>query len=482
MTIVRKSLLATALVLIVIAVGITWLVASESGTRWLLGRASGYLPQELELVDVRGSLLRGVSIASLDWVSEATRLQIGPTFVDIQLLPLFGRQLVIDELDVARVDVRMIGGGEPADDNGLPEVNLPLAVSIASSSVRQISIARGDVERTIDAIVLVARLRNSNLRLSKLELRSDWLDLDAHGQVQLADRYRSDIDAGWQWKDAEAGPFAGQLRIAGDLREYALNHTLATPVTVTSSGVISYESGSIDTDLLHEWASLEWPLEQRTLYSSRGTLRIKGNTDIFSLDLDANARLDDQPEVQLTLTGDANSESMRVLIFEAMTPHARLLANGDVRWFPGRSFDFTYKLAELDPAFVVDSIVGTIGLEGSVTGIINDDTPDIELQIARIDGDINGNSVQGSGALHLDGTDLSISDTQLQVGSNSVRVDGGLGQSLSLVADFDVANVAEIIPDAAGSILGQASLRGPRDRPDVQINMAVAAFAWEDYS
>ena len=482
MTVVRKSLLAAALMLAIFGAGLLWAVGTSSGTQWLLDRAAAYFPEELQLGDATGSLLRGVSIESLAWHGEPTQLQARSLYVNIRLLPLFGRHLIIDELDVSRVDLRIGDGGEPTNGTSPPTIELPIDISIDSSSVRQILIETGDVRRTVDEITLAANLHGSDLRISKLEVHSAWLELDSKGRIALADLYPGRIDAKWQWKESEFGPFTGELRVSGDMREYALNHSLTTPLVITSSGVVSNESGSIDADLLHEWDSLEWPLEQRILYSSQGTLRTKGNTQAFSLDLVANARIDDRPDTRIRLTGDADPEAIRVSSFEAKNSLGHIAAKGDVRWLPELIFDLEYSATELDPSFLVDAVAGTIGLQGSVTGLVTDGGPDVNLQIERIDGEINGHPVQGGGAISVSGSDLSLSDTLLQVGSNSVRIDGKLGKSLSLGAEIDAVDLAEIFPDAAGSIRGRVSLRGPRNYPDVQIDLTGAAFTWREYS
>lgn len=483
MTVVRKLLLAAVLVLAIFSAGVLWVVGTDSGMQWLLGRAAAYLPEELRLGDARGSLLRGLSIESLEWHGEPTQLQARSLYLNIRMLPLFRKHVVIDELDVDRVDLKIADGSEPAEEtDGLPIIELPVDISIASSSVRQILIGSSDFERTIDEIALVASLRGSDLLMTQLHLRSTWLDLDVSGRITLADLYPGSIDAGWQWKESEAGPFAGQLHITGDMREYALNHSLGMPLKVASSGVVSYESGTVSADLLHAWQSVEWPLEDRTLYSSRGTLRVKGTTEAYSLDLAANARVDGQPDTRIKLMGDADREAIRISSFEAANSLGQIFAKGKVRWLPERAFDLEYSITELDPSFLHDSISGTVGLQGSAIGVVHNDVPDIDLQIERMEGTINGNPVQGKGTIGVSGTDLSLSEMLLQVGSNSIRVEGNIGKSLSLGADIDAVDIAEVFPGAAGSIRGQVSLRGPRDHPDVQIDLTGAAFAWREYS
>ena len=482
MTFIRKSLLATVLFLVILVVGAYWLIGTDSGTRWLLGRTAGFLPEELRLGETRGSLLHGVSVASLEWQDEANRLQAVSLYVDIQLWPLLGRHLIIDELDAGRIELSITDNGEPAGTTGLPNVELPIDLSIAYASIRQILISSGGFSRSIDEIRLTGNLRGSDLQISQLALRSDWLDLDVSGQLTLADSYPGRIGANWRWKESEPGPFAGELRITGDARAYDLEHLLNAPLTIRSSGTVSYAPGSVSADLLHEWQALEWPLGQQTLYSPDGKLRISGNADAFSLDLEALARIDDQPDTAIKLTGEADLEAMRVSHLAVENLLGRIEASGDVRWLPGRSFDLQYSATGLDPSFLLDSVAGRVGLEGTVTGSVGDNGPDIDLRVERLEGEVNQNPVRGSGVIGISGPGYSVSDTRLQVGSNSVRIDGVFGKSLSLRAEIDAADIAEVLPDATGSLRGRISVRGPSDYPDVQFNLSGAALAWREYS
>ncbi|MEL7184990.1 MAG: translocation/assembly module TamB domain-containing protein [Pseudomonadota bacterium] len=452
MTRLRKSLLAFALLLVFVMAGITWVVATESGLRWVVNRASGSLPEALELGGTRGSLLRGVHVASVEWQNESTRVLIGPTFVHFDLLPLIDRHLLIRELDVASADVTLTATGESDDSAELPEVSLPIDIEVLSASLRQIQIVSGDFNRKIDAIALAASMRQSDLRLSKLLLNSEWLDIDAHGKIRLTDYYDNDVEADWRWKDSETGPFAGELALSGNLRELTLDHSLKLPVAIRSSGTIAIDAGAVAGDLLHEWQDLAWPLDSYTLESSQGTLRTRGSVEALTIDLDA------------------------------VTPQARIEADGDVRWPSAQSFSLNYRITDVDPGLLLESIKGDIGLAGSVAGTVKAGTPDLEIKVDSIDGNVNGYPVLGSGELQILGPELTLTDTRLQIGSNIIRVAGGLGEILSLESEFSIASIGEITPDAAGAIRGELSVRGHRERPDLVIDMTGARLAWQQYS
>ncbi|MBT8081785.1 MAG: translocation/assembly module TamB domain-containing protein, partial [Gammaproteobacteria bacterium] len=80
------------------------------------------------------------------------------------------------------------------------------------------------------------------------------------------------------------------------------------------------------------------------------------------------------------------------------------------------------------------------------------------------------------------GNDVSFSRTRVRIGSNDIRINGTLGELLSLDADFDVVDIAEIFPDGAGSFRGTAALSGPVDQPDVRMDLSGAALEWREYS
>ena len=82
----RNVLLVISALLLLICCLAFWLAATQSGTRWLLGRAAPLLPPELRIGEVSGTLLDGITISGAAWAGEAQRVNVRRVTTAIELL------------------------------------------------------------------------------------------------------------------------------------------------------------------------------------------------------------------------------------------------------------------------------------------------------------------------------------------------------------------------------------------------------------
>lgn len=76
---------------------------------------------------------------------------------------------------------------------------------------------------------------------------------------------------------------------------------------------------------------------------------------------------------------------------------------------------------------------------------------------------------------------LSVAGGQAQMGSNRVDFKGNVGEQLVLDADFNVAAINELLPEASGSLTGNVEVRGSTAKPAVRVQASGSAVAWQDY-
>ena len=119
----RLVLAITALAVLAVAT-LYAILGTESGTRWLLARAAGYLPNELQLGTAEGTLLHGMTMDSLAWRGEGLDASVAQLEIDIGWWPLFDGTVAVQVLDAARVDVELSETETPAssDPPRLPEI------------------------------------------------------------------------------------------------------------------------------------------------------------------------------------------------------------------------------------------------------------------------------------------------------------------------------------------------------------------------
>ena len=482
MSVTRKIWLSFIALGILLLGSILWLIGTESGARWVLARTADLLPRELEIGQASGSLLGGLRIRSVRWLGESVRISIDDGYLDINLIPLVFRYLDVNELRVARFEIEIRDTGEPDTTGELPTVDLPIDISIAAAHLRNVSWRSESVTQAADEIVLAGSLFGSDLRITRLQLASPRLQLDLNGSIELAEAYAGRATIDWRWHQTDELRFAGHLELQGDTRRYKLRNSLTAPITLSTSGDISFESGDLLADLTNEWQSLELSIGNRRLRSPAGALRLRGSVDAYEVDIDASAQLDDWPETRIELAGSADVQKIRIVHLRLVNELGDLSANGNASWLPGQSFDLEYALAGLDPSRVSDAVTGLVNLSGKVNGNIEERVPQLDLRIDQMDGNINGYALQGDAIVAWSPANLAITDAHLRLGSNRVEFNSSLGEVFSLDADVDLASIKEVFPDASGAIHGRVVLGGSRQRPDARVEMAGDSLQWGEYS
>ena len=457
MRLARKALLFAALVVAVVVAYIFWIIATESGTRWLVAQLHDRLPDELTVGTLHGSLLYGIELESLEWNGDGLLVSASGTSLEFQLLPLARRQLIVDTLTVDRLQLILSETPHVGEESQGAPRSLPISISLRSASLRNIEFQRGSLRRDVDRIALSGDVEGETLRLARLELRSSWLDLDLSGTGSLADNYPLDIVANWHWKEQDAMELRGRLQASGDMTSFTVRHELDAPLAIATTGSIAYADATLDVDLFNEWTSLRWPLEQGLLHASPGTLHLAGRSDSFTLDLDTGIRLDQGTEARIRLSGDG-------------------------RWTPEPRFDLVYAIAGLDPSLLDGRLQGVLDSNGTIALTLRSGAPELALGIERIGGQLNGQAADGSAAVTYADGRTSIRDAVLVVGENSVSGTARFGDTVQIDAEIDVVNLTEFVADAGGSVRGHVAVEGSLAQPDMTIDLSGADLAWRDYA
>ncbi|WP_050814929.1 translocation/assembly module TamB domain-containing protein [Achromobacter arsenitoxydans] len=178
--------------LAVLAAGfLFWLAASQNGTRLLLTTAAQQLNGQA--LDVRGSILRGVSVGRLELETGGTRIDISDLNLVVRWRALGDRLLHVRNVSAGSVRVAMTSAPEepPADDSDAPFTLPELPVTIAVDRL-----ALGDFQFIQDGQPLPVTLNDlsatfaagkqgAQLRIASLRVGHEVGQADVTGQADL---------------------------------------------------------------------------------------------------------------------------------------------------------------------------------------------------------------------------------------------------------------------------------------------------------
>lgn len=481
MTLGKKLSLGALIILVVLMACLSWVLATESGARFLLARAQPYLPAELELGELHGSFIGGLGFVSVNWNSETLDVAIRDLSVEVEWARLLSRHLAVRSLDVAEIDIATRPASDTDSAGGLPSVDLPLDISVDSSSLRKLSLTQDGVSHEIDEVRLNGSIQGSRLDVTEFIVRSSWLNASLDGRITVRGDYPGRIRLDWRWIASPSQTFAGQLRARGDLRRYDVEHTLQLPQGLSTKGHFSFVESMLVFDLTNTWAALEWPVDGSVLTSTGGTLRLAGNPSNVDVSLEANASFADIPPAQIDLQGMLDPNKIRMTRLHAESDLGRLVASGDIGWQPALMFDVAYSLEELDPSLASGLLTGQVNASGTAAGEWANSDPAVSVVVSALSGRVNNQPLRGDVAFDYSKQQFTVSNSHVQLGSNRLDFSGAVGDRFSLDARAEFSSIQELLPDASGSLSASIELRGSRERPDVRIEASGIDLSWSDY-
>jgi translocation and assembly module TamB len=185
----------------------------------------------------------------------------------------------------------------------------------------------------------------------------------------------------------------------------------------------------------------------------------------------------------LRIDGRGDRERLRLRSLAAEMPTGRLDATGTVAWAPAFGWDLDARLAGFDPAYFLD------GWNGAVDGVLAsrgrrraDGGLDATVTIADLGGRLRGRPLDGHGRILVRaparGTPSYEGDIALSIGNSRIDAQGRIADTLVVDASFAPLHLADLLPDAAGSLRGTLQLRGARNAPDIDADLTGAGIRY----
>ncbi|QQS55487.1 MAG: translocation/assembly module TamB domain-containing protein [Candidatus Competibacteraceae bacterium] len=218
-------LLALPLVLLLLGLLVaSFAVSTETGFNGLLALAQRVLPGQLSYDRASGRLLGPLRIEGLRYQDGPLQVALVSSEFDWQPAELLDGALTITRLHVDGLELELPPGEDtPPSDQPLelPDIRLPLALTVADLQGRNIQIRPAGAEPVqIDAITLKARTEAESLRVEVLDLRSPLGDVRLDGQITPTGGYPLRVRLDWRAPVPEYGDFKGTGELRGTLRDH----------------------------------------------------------------------------------------------------------------------------------------------------------------------------------------------------------------------------------------------------------------------
>ena len=479
----RNTLLGILAVLLLLAGIFLWLAATQSGTRWLIGRAAPLLPTELSLGEIDGTLLEGITLTGAGWTDDAQAVRIGRLATAVELLPVLRREIRVRVLDVRGVDIE-VGARTPNAGPDEPfSIDLPLDLIFDDVTVEDIQIQSGDTQIDLARVEFNGELRGSDLQVKHLQVDSDLVHLMATATGRLKTSYDARANVAWTLRLPEQPVLSGNLRLRGDAARYQVTHELKTPYAVLTEGQLSLVDDGIEFNLMNSWQSIDIAAgDDRSVKLSDGSLRVTGDLDEVSYEVRSSVLTEDVPPLLVTSIGSHVANTLNIKTLSVWSERGRVSASGQVMTVAGSPWQLAFEVSELDASLADARLRGSIDARGTSSGQITDDRPVTTVNITGLAGDLNGHALDGSAGLAYGGDGLRIENAVVSAGDNVARFSAGFGSELQLDASLDLAELGQLGLDLSGRLNGDIRAATNLETLEIDGAMSGTDLAWQDFS
>lgn len=331
----RYGLFSLLGLLFALSIGLSLLLGTQGGSRWLLAQVPG-----LQIDDFNGRLGGSWSAQQLRWQQGDDSVLLMTPSLNWSPACLLRLTLCIEQLHSGPISLVFPDDGQPSNEPfSLPDLSLPLALQLGQVQIDSLQL--NSVEQ-LHGLQLAARWTEQGIQIDNLSLHTADLQLALQGQLQTVGNWPLRLSGQLQLPAPEQQAWPLALQLEGELRE-------RVQVTARSSGYLSGElSGWLQPLAEHLPAQLrlqvaafkasaELPdslsLEQLEL-NAQGDLQA-GYQVIGSANLPATGE-----PIALALTGllKADGATISNLSLTA-SPEQQVQLSGELDWQQGLSLD-----------------------------------------------------------------------------------------------------------------------------------------------
>lgn len=437
-------LLLPLLLLLALLTGAWWVLASESGTRWLWERVAAAVPGELEARSIEGALADGFSVSGLRYASDS--IEVIVTGGRLVMTPtIFPPAAELAGVTIGEVTIRRLQPPSPAPDSDggsladvLSVLKPPFPVRIDSLSLDELRVISFD-DRQIFAmrgVRLAGRLHEA-IELDYARLAIGELALEASGTLSLSGPNPVDARVGLRI-DADTAAFLNDTPITlvatlqGALDDLEIDVTGGSP-PFRLEGSVRQLTRSPRWDVELRADALEWPLGgENPLVRVHGVdLASAGSLGAYSLQGTASVEIRDSVEVQATLlqaTGDTGG--IDVADLEVSGELVAGFVRGRVGWSPSLAIEAVADVAHFDPHRFVAGWPEDRHVSGHLDATWRSGR--IELAELEVEVDNSPTTLESSGTIDPAGgiVDLSIEwqDLEWPIGADPPRLRSETGE------------------------------------------------------
>ena len=438
---------------------VSFLGASESGTRLLAAQAERFLP--LRVVGVSGILWREIAAESVELKLEGGQLEIRRPVLALRLTPL----AFDNELRVIRASAEALVFN-PADDG--PASSEPVMLELPALPIRirvdELHIALLQIsDLQITEISGAARWTEQRLVIKALNLAYSGLSASLKGRMAAGPN--PVLSAEIHWSFPEVG-LQGSGSLAGSAGRLKIDHQLVGDYRARATGLLDIAEVT-DPGFDLQVAVEPLAIGDLALGELQGTVQGSLRQVVVAAKTVLDTGVLAPFPVTAMLEGPPGGPVSLALSAEPLT--GRLEASGQLAWADDIDLQLSGRADNLDLSGLVDDVEARAG--GLIDLVYRSEL--LALTVRDLTGIFNGRSVDGAFDLRQTEGGWQLASLEADIGGNRVVGSGELtGETVSLSADLQAPALADLGLDVSGDLTATVSAAGRWPDLDGNLNLS----------
>lgn len=468
----RKSLLWLAVIVAFLSATTALIVATETGTRWVLDKTLGGVAG-LDIHDIRGTLLTNVAVGRINYAGPNATLALIEIDIDVSWSRTLMGRLTLQHLSASEIRYQNLKTEsiepEPLEIS-IPDI--PLSILVDTVTVRAVTV-NGD--RVTEVAARMLELRSDSLRTPGVTASFSDVEIVISDFSIYFDNDLS-VDGQLEWQYSR-GEWVGRASVEGSLRHLRFQHELLAPQAVTAFGsvrLLNQTTPLIDATVrINYWLFGQWT-------AANGELVIKGTKDVYSATASATVTNEQSYSAEVQAKGNGSSTGLEAVEVRAQSALGRVMASGSIEWLPNPVLELQVNGENIDLADFLPVAPGKLDTAFSLTA---SSPTNFVVDVTSLSGTYNDQAVNALGRFSRVDAAYLCTECELSVGQNNISFDGSVtGRSLAASFAIDANSLGHLWPELGGSITGDGALRGSIDQPILTVNAAGNLVSWRDWS
>lgn len=299
----------------------------------------------------------------------------------------------------------------------------------------------------------------------KIAAQGDLSSSTLQADLKLRDEAQKELN----W-DADLDLQADLEHLAVQIKNLHLQHA-DTHADTTGEFILT---GVIDAqqqfDFQGNWQSLQWPLGAKPDVSiPRGKFSLQGKPENYALEMTTRIEGNQIPVGDWELQSKGDMEQLNITRLSGNTLEGIIGLAGQVKWQPNVQWTLELDGKDINPGVLSADWPGKLGWAIKSEGRMEEAGVNAQVTIAQIDGSLREQPIAGGGNISIAPDKMTFDGLHLSAGSAKLTVEGSLADHAAINWQIDIADFADLLPDAAGSLRAHGSLKGKLEQPQLLV-------------